>query len=144
MDETIASIYKNQNRLRSGAQNLMIMENMIGDGGYEVSDLAQGLNESVGDTLQFEEEFNSRGKIKKFFFGQKKDISEKFLQNISERDKKIERLKELYQDCQCSPEIKSIFNGQLSGIEEEQNRIKEYYESQTKKKGILSWFANIF
>ncbi len=144
MNEMMSQIYEKQNKLRSGAQNLMIMENMMGVHGPEVSRLAEDLNSSSVNTLKLEEAFQNRGKVKKFFFGQNKEIVESFSTEISQRDESITRLRELFEDSEITPEVKDIFRVQLTGIEEEQNRIKEYFQKETKRKGILTWFLNIF
>ncbi|MDA3839741.1 MAG: hypothetical protein PF572_01510 [Patescibacteria group bacterium] len=144
MEEEKSLMYENQNKIRSGAQNLMIMENMIGKNGPETSRVAGDINLSSEKTLKLESEFKNRSKVKKFFFGHKKDIVDTFSEEISQRDKNISKLRELYEDLESSEEVKAIFLKQLENIEEEQGRIEEYFQNETKRKGILTWFANIF
>jgi uncharacterized protein (DUF3084 family) len=144
MEEEKSLMYENQNKIRSGAQNLMIMENMIGKNGPETSRVAGDINLSSEKTLKLESEFKNRSKVKKFFFGHKKDIVDTFSEEISQRDKNISKLRELYEDLESSEEVKGIFLKQLENIEEEQGRIEEYFQNETKRKGILTWFANIF
>lgn len=144
MEGNKALIYENQDRLRSGAQNLMIMENMLGRTGREISDLSMSLNNLSNDSLKYEEEFSKRGGIKKFFFGQKKDIKENFSKNIAEREDKILKLKELYNKCDCDEDVRQIFEEQITNIEDEQNRLDNYFKKETKRKGILRWLINIF
>ena len=144
MEGNKALIYENQDRLRSGAQNLMIMENMLGKAGREISDLSMSLNNLSNDSLKYEEEFSKRGGIKKFFFGQKKDIKENFSKNIAEREDKILKLKELYNKCDCDEDVRQIFEEQITNIEDEQNRLDNYFKKETKRKGILRWLINIF
>jgi len=144
MDESKLPIYTNQDKLRGGVQNLMIMENMLGGIGLEVSDLSMSLNDLSEDSLKYEEEFTKRGKFKKFFFGQKNETKEKFSENIKERADDISKLKQLYDKCSCDKEVKDIFGEQMSEIENEQQRIETYYQGEVKRRGILTWLINIF
>ncbi|PLX20959.1 hypothetical protein C0584_04200 [Candidatus Parcubacteria bacterium] len=136
--------YSNQNKMRAAAQNMTIMENMIGDGGIDVSDLALEINKSVEKTLDLEERFLKRGGIKKFFFGQKKDEINDFSTEISNREEKISKIRSIYEKCECSEDVRDIFGEELANMENEQNRLKDFFEKETKHKGVLSWFASIF
>ena len=144
MEENKSRIYENQNKLRSGVQNLMIMENMIGKNGLEVARIAGDLNMSLDDTLRFERDFSERSKVKKFFFGQKKKVVDGFSNEINNREEKILKLKELLENSEVSSDIKNILQEQLTNIEDEQNRLGDYFQNEIKRKGILTWLVNIF
>lgn len=144
MDEIKSKIYENQNRLRGGAQNLMIMENMIGDNGEKVAIIAEDLNESAKNTLQFEEDFSERSGFKKFLFGQKKNIVKDFSEEIKNNEERIIELKELMNKSEVSLELRNILDEQFNNIKEEHGRMNMYFQEETKRKGILTWLINIF
>jgi hypothetical protein len=144
MNEINSKIYENQNKLRNGVQNLMMMEKMIRKNGLEISILAEDLNNLTKNTLKFEQEFAERSSFKKFFFGQKKEIVENFLKEINEREKKILKIKELIESSEVSVEIEDVLQEQFIDIEDEQNRLNSYFQGEIKRKGILTWLVNIF
>lgn len=143
-EEGILQIKRNQNRFKGAVQNLMIMENMVGDNSLKLREHTQNLNQLSARTLELEMEFSERGFFKKMFFGQKNKSKQEFSKIIEEREFAIGELKKIFENCECSNEVKNIFEEQLNEISLEHERLGNFYAKESKKKGILSWLINVF
>jgi len=143
-EERVLEIKRNQNRFKGAVQNLMIMENMVGGNSLRLREHAQNLNQLSARALELEIEFSDRNIFKKIFFGQKKKSKFDFSEIIDERELEISELKKILENCECTNEVKNIFEEQLEEIDLEHERLESFYIKESKKKGIFSWLVNIF
>jgi len=144
MEEVKSKIYENQNKFRGAVQNLIMMEKMIGRNGPMVAVLAEDLNNFTKNTLKLEQEFSERNSFKKFFFGQKNESVNIFSDVLTQRKEKIAEIKELLSAVEASDEVSDVLKEQIFLIDAEQERLNDFFEKETKRKGILTWFLNIF
>ena len=144
MEEVKSKIYGNQNKFRGAVQNLIMMEKMIGRNGPMVAVLAEDLNNFTKNTLKLEQEFSERNSFKKFFFGQKNESVNIFSDVLTQRKEKIAEIKELLSAVEASDEVSDVLKEQIFLIDAEQERLNDFFEKETKRKGILTWFLNIF
>ncbi|MCK4553502.1 hypothetical protein KAU19_00880 [Candidatus Parcubacteria bacterium] len=89
--------------------------------------------------LRFEEKIQTRGKIKKFFFGGDKENAEALQQETSQNQGKIAELKSLYKGCDCQQEVKEVLAEQIQNLDIEQNRLRQLAKKQLDSKGVFGW-----
>ncbi len=144
MSELQKMVHQNQDKFRNALENIMIMENMIGENSYEIVENASDLKESFNNTIHYEEDFLSRSKYMKFFFGQKKEIKEKFGKEIDKRKEGIKVLENLFIEAEHNRDLTEIYTKQLSDLKEEEKRMEDFYNEEIRRKGVLTWLINIF
>lgn len=138
-DKKQQEVYQNQNRVREAVHALLATEDLTGDIGPQISEIANEFNNSVEKTIKDEEKIQGRNSIVKFFFGGDKDAAESILQETNKNKEKIQQLKKLQQECECDEEVKNIIGEQIQNIEQEQNRLGQLAQEQKSEKGLFGW-----
>ncbi len=132
-------ILKNQNRLRLAVHSLLAIENLTGGIGPQVREIARNFNNSVKTTITAEEKIQTRWGLTKFFFGGDAEAAEKIETEVNKNQQRIQKLKQLREQCNCSEEVKTIMQEQIQQMMQEQIRLKKLAQSEKKNKGILGW-----
>ena len=127
-----------QNRVRLAVHTLLAMEGMEGGIGPEVSKIARDFNNSSKKTEASEVKIKEKSPFYRFFTGGEKESAQVILAEVKGNEERIAKLKKLRD--KISPKKKEIRDGvseQINIIEEEQGRLKNLAESESKAKGLF-------
>jgi bacterioferritin-associated ferredoxin len=139
LGKTEQSVYQNQNEVRLAVYSLLVMEDILGGIGQQVSQVATEFNNSVQATIKAEEAIQSRNRIVKFFVGGDEEVTEEIEQEINKNQERIQYLLTLGEQCDCGEEVKSMLQEQIANIGQEQNRLQQLVQSEKQIKGIFGW-----
>ncbi|MFH1683170.1 MAG: hypothetical protein ABIA37_05235 [Candidatus Woesearchaeota archaeon] len=132
-------VYQNQNIVREAVHSFLAMENLTDGIGPRVSEIARNFNNSVQATIRAEEKIQMRSAIARFFAGGDKDAADELEKEIGENQLRVQELKQLKEQCNCSSEVKAMFGEQVQNMEQEQNRLQELAQKEKKSKGLFGW-----
>ncbi len=138
-DEKQQKVYQNQNQVREAVHALLATEDLVGSVGPQASAIAREFNNSVDKTIPAEEKIQKRNRVVAFFFGGDEEAAEDILQETDKNKERIQELKNLYQECDCDEEIKSIVQEQIYNLEQEQSRLGQLAQEEKSNKGIFGW-----
>jgi hypothetical protein len=139
LDDKQQNMYRNQNQVRLAVHALLAMENFTGDIGPQVSEIARNFNNSVQATLNSEEKIQQRSAFARFFMGGDNEAAENIEQEVNQNQQRIQELKQLREQCNCTEEVKSMFQEQIQNMEQEQSRLQELAQQEKQRKGIFGW-----
>lgn len=137
-------VYQNQNKIRLAVHALLATEGLVGGIGKQISEIARDFNNSVDATIKAEEKIQAKNKFKHFLFGGDKEAAAAIREQIEENLPKIEQLKELYNECDCSDEVKTVLQEQIDNLEQEQVRLSDLANKEIVSNGILGWVLKLF
>ena len=138
-DEKKEKVYQNQNGMKIAVHSLLAMENLTGGIGKEVSAIARDFNNSVQSTLNSEERIERRNSLKRFFVGGDEKAAEEIEQEVNKNQERINKLKDLKENCECDEEVKAVLQEQIENMEQEQTRLTKLSQKERKTKGIFGW-----
>lgn len=138
------NIYRNQNTVREAVHTLLALREsgeFEGGIGQEVSQIAIEFNNSVNRTIQAETKVQQRSGIMRRLFGANEEeieAAEEIEVEITRNRERIQELKQIREDCDCSDEAKELIREKIQNMEQEQNRL-ENVAKNGKSKGLLGW-----
>jgi hypothetical protein len=139
-----AAILQNQNKVRLAVHAMLSMEDLTGNIGPQVSEIATQFNNSVQATIQAEERMQSRNAIVKFFAGGDGEAAQEMLQQTVANKQRLSQLSLLMQDCNCSEEVRSMLQEQIQSVEQEQARLETLAQGEIRNRGIFGWLGGLF
>ncbi|NOR85120.1 hypothetical protein GQ473_03305 [archaeon] len=132
--------YNNQNQVRLAVHTMLMMENMTGGIGKEVSAIAIKYNNSIQSTLNAEEKIQTRGSITRFFFGGDETSANTLNKTTVQNREQINTMNQLILNCtNCTEEVKTLMQEQIRTMEKEQNRLENLAKNELNRKGIFGW-----
>lgn len=134
-----ANMVKNQNQVRLAVHALLAMENLTGGIGPQVSAIAKGFNNSAQNANKAEEKIQQRSGLARLFAGGDHEAAKAMEQEVNQNQERIQQLKQLKEQCNCSQEVKDMFQEQIQNMETEQNRLAELAQDEKQKKGMFGW-----
>ena len=132
-------VYQNQNRVMLAVHSLLAMEDLVGGIGENVSVIAREFNNSIQATIRAEERIERRSAFTRFFAGGDEVAAEEIEQETTTNEERIQQLRGLMNDCDCSEEIRNRFQEQIQNIETEQNRQGVLAQKEKDSKGLFGW-----
>ncbi len=135
----LGNISRNQNRIRLAVHALLAMENITGGIGPQVSEIAREFNNSMQATIKSEEKIQARNQIVRFFAGGDYKAAQEIEQEINQSRVKVQELKRLREECNCTDEVKAMMQEQIQNMEQEQSRLSELAEQEKQNKGLFGW-----
>ena len=138
-DEKQQAVYQNQNKVKEAVHALLAAEELAGDVGPQMSQIAREFNGSVQATIISEEKIQNRGGITMFFFGGDKEAAEEIIQEVNQNQVRIQQLKELQKQCSYGPEAEEMIQEQIRNIVQEQTRLQTLADGQKSRKGLFGW-----
>ena len=115
------------------------MENLTGGIGPQVREVARNFNNSIQSTLRAEEKIEARGRFIRFFAGGDSEAAEELEQQVNQSRQRIQQLKQLRDECDCSEAVKTLMQEQIQNMEQEQDRLQGLAQAERKSKGMLGW-----
>lgn len=132
-------VFQNQNSVRLAVHSLLAMEDLVGGIGPQVRLVAREFNNSVQATIKAEEKIQKRSKIKKFFLGGDEEAAAELESELESNKLRIQQLKQLKDECECSSEVKELFMEQVQNMELEQERLGELAKEEKDSRGLFGW-----
>ena len=132
-------VYQNQNEVRVAVHALLDMERITGGIGPQVREVARNFNNSIQATLRAEERVETRGRFRRFFAGGDEEAAAEIEAQVNQNRQRIQQLKQLREDCNCSEEVKALMQEQIQKMEQEQNRLNGLAQAEKQSKGMLGW-----
>jgi DNA-binding transcriptional regulator GbsR (MarR family) len=137
-EETKLTI-RNQNRVRLAVHSFLAMEDLVGGIGENVSAIAKEFNNSLQATILAEERIKQRSALIRFFAGGDEISSQEIEEEVDMNQERIEEVRRLMENCNCSEEVRNRFEEQVMNLEQEQERLREIAQNEMKSKGLLGW-----
>ena len=136
--ETIKqNVYQNQNQVRLAVHSMFAMEDLVGEIGPQIREIARDFNNSVQTTIKAEEKTQKRNWFMRFLFGGDEEAAEEIEQEVNTNRKRIQSLKQLKED--CKEPVKTMLQEQIQNIEQEQNRLQQLAQEEKQNKGLVGW-----
>ncbi len=132
-------VAQNQNQVRLAVHTLLALENHTGGIGKNISSIARGFNNSLQATIKAEERIQSRSRITRFLIGGNEDAANELEEKINQNMNRVQELKEIKNNCDCSEEVLNLIQEQIQNMEQEQNRLQELAQQEKQRKGIFGW-----
>lgn len=148
LERALQNVYENQNKVALAVHTLLLMENLTGGIGQNVSAIAREYNNSVQATISAEERIATRNAIVRFFMGGDEQAAAEIENETAQNHVKIQELKQLKEECNCTEEVKAVIEEQIGSMKIEEARLNEVAQSEQENKGvfgsIVSFFAGLF
>lgn len=132
-------VLQNQNQVRLAVHALLEMKEEISGIGPQVSEIATQFDNSVQATIKAEEKIRAKGGFARFFSGGDEEAAEELEAEVNANKAKVEELKQLREQCDCSEEAKALMQEQIQAMEQEQSRLGELAQKEKKSKGLFGW-----
>lgn len=139
MQNRARNVYQNQNRVRLAVHSLLAMKNMTGGIGPQVSEIAREFNNSVQETIQAEEQIQSKSGFARFFSGGNEKAAEQLEQRTQQNMERVQQLQQLREECNCSEDVKQLMQEQIQNMEQEQERLQQLAQKEKRSKGVFGW-----
>jgi hypothetical protein len=111
------NVLKNQNAIRLAVHTFLAAGNTTGEIGPQISQIAQGFNNSVQATIQAEEKIQARSGLSRFFFGGDANSADVILREVGENQQRITEIQQSLLNCaNCDNETKELLSEQLQNI----------------------------
>ncbi|MFH1823326.1 MAG: hypothetical protein ABH817_01250 [archaeon] len=132
-------VFQNQNKVREAVHAFLSMEDLVGVIGPRVSVIAREFNNSVNKTAKAEERIYKKSGFAKFFTGGEEVAVEELEEELDENQNRIQELQQLMGNCECSEELRNLFQEQIQNMEQEQTRLRELAQKEKRNKGMFGW-----
>jgi hypothetical protein len=130
---------QNQNEVQSAVHALLAMEDITGGIGPQVSAVAKEYDSSFQATLAAEEKIQSKGGFSRLLFGGDTESAEELEAEVTQNQNRIERLQQLFEQCDCDAETKQLLQEQMQTMEQEQTRLRTLAQEEKSHKGWFGW-----
>lgn len=138
-DPRYQQIIRNENQVRLAVHALLASEQVFGNIGSRVSEIAREFNNSVQATVNAEAQVQSRGFLSKLFFGGDREAGLVLEQEVTRNRERIQELTRLLEVSGLSEDFRVQLETQLRVMEQEQDRLEQLAEREQGLWGIFSW-----
>ncbi len=135
----IRELARNRNRVEVGVMALIASQNMIGQEGGAIANLAQEIHSVHRTMIQEEEQVQSRGFLSRFFFGGDSDRAATIQNQLQQNKQRMEQIRQYLSDCDCDEQVRTMLQEQIQAMEEEHARLREVAEDEVSTWGLFSW-----
>lgn len=118
------------------ARDLLGEKGGIGD---KVSEIARQVNDSLATTTAAEARVDSRGFLRKLFFGGDKEVAQTLKTQVDENKEKVGEIRDLLKAADTTEEVKAELEAQLEAMRAEQERLRSVADSESRRWGLFSW-----
>ncbi len=126
--------------VRVAVQALVASKDLLGAGiGKKVSEIAKQVNNSVASTTNVEAQIQSRGFFTRLFFGGDTRAADEIKKQVIQNQDRIIALSGLLSKSNTTQEIKTELGDQVQAMQDEQSRLQEVAQRQSKLWGLFSW-----
>lgn len=119
---------------------LLAARTMLGGIGQQVSQIAQGINQSLATTTNAQTQIESRGFWTKLFFGGDTQAADAITQAVQQTQQNIAQLTSLLsQSSTTATSVKATLETEIQAMQQEQTRLQDLANQQKGLWGIFSW-----
>ncbi len=119
---------------------LLASQDLLGGGiGQQVSDIAREVDDSVATTTNAEARIQSRGFFTRLFFGGDKQAASVISEQVAQNQDHIQTLTGLLSEASTTADVKAELESQIQAVQQEQTRLQDVAQSQSKLWGLFSW-----
>jgi len=130
---------QNDNEVSLALHTLLVMQNLTGDIGPQVAEIARQFNNSATTGAELEERIETRSGLNRFLFGGDLPAARE-LGNITQmNEERIRTLQELVKSSSIDAETRSIIEEQIRILQEQQNRLGSLSAREEQDRGIFGW-----
>ncbi len=133
------NVYQNQNQVRLAVHSMFAMEDLVGEMGPQIREIARDFNNSVQTTIRAEEKVQERNLVIRFLFGGDEQVAKEIEQEVNLNKERIQTLKQLSEDCDCDEPVRAMLQENIQNIEQEQNRLQQLAQEEKNSKGLFGW-----
>jgi len=138
LGEQEKGVYQNQNKVRLAVHALLAMEDLAGNVGPQIAQVAREFDNSVQATIKAEEKVQKRSGFARFFAGGDKDSAEDIEAQVVKNKQRIQQLNQLRSQC-SNEDVKNIIREQIASMESEQTRLQNLAQKEKESKGLFGW-----
>lgn len=135
----VRDIVKHANPVRLAVHTLLASKDILGGIGPQVSEIAQHMNDSIATTTSAEAQIESRGFLRKIFFGGDRGSAEAISKAVAKNQEGVEKLTELLNQASTTAEVKTALEAQITALQDAQARLQDVAERERKLWGLFSW-----
>ena len=138
-DKKQQGVYQNQNQVRLAVLSMFAMEDLVGEMGPQIREIARDFNNSVQATIRAEEKVQERNGFMRFLFGGDEVAAGELEQEVNTNRERIQTLNQLREECDCEEPVRTMLQEQIQNIEQEQNRLQQLAQAEKQNKGLFGW-----
>ncbi len=143
-DQTEKKVLQKQNAVREAVHTLLASEDLLGGIGQQVSAIAREFSNSVPKTVAQEIKLEKRGWWAETLWGGDQKTAKSLLQEVQQNYQHLQQLSKLQEQCSnCSVEVKTILQQQLSNLMQEQQRLQQRAQAELVKSGLFGWLFRL-
>ncbi len=132
-------VVANANPVRLAVHTLLASKDLLGGIGSQVSEIAKHMNDSVASTTAAEEQIQSRGFLKRLFFGGDKAAANAIDNAVEQNQQHIDELTNALNQANVSAELKATLEAQIAALKDAQEHLQEVAQKEQRTWGIFSW-----
>lgn len=130
---------QNQNQMRLGVYAMLAAQNMLGNLGPQVTNLAKQIDNSVQATVNAEYSIQTRSTLARLFMGGDRGNANAIMQQIAQNQTRIQELSQLINQSGAPSDVKATLQQELQTMTQEQVRLQDVASQQLNMWGIFSW-----
>lgn len=118
---------------------LMAMQNLTGDIGPQVAEIANDINSTESNITPLEQQIENRNGFFRFLFGGDRSAANQINDQVALNQQRIQTLEQLAQNSTLQPDVQQAMQDQISILEQEQARLANLTATETNSTGLLWW-----
>jgi hypothetical protein len=143
-EQLINASVQQQNRERNMIQlavhAITISENLVGEQGPQMLQIANQVNNSHQLTLRAEERIQNQNTFMRFFVGGDAESADEILQEVEQNRNRIQEMNQIINECECDKAVGDLLREQVQNMEQEQNRLQQLAQNEKADTGLFGRF----
>ncbi len=131
---------QNANQVRLAVHALLAAQDLLGPSiGGQVAQLAAQVDASAQVTANAQVQAQARGFWTMLFFGGDARAAATIEQEVNQNQARIEQMTRLLSQASSTPGVQATLQAQLTAMQQEQERLQQFAQSEKNRLGIFSW-----
>lgn len=143
-EQLINASVQQQNRERNTIQlavhAINISENLVGEKGPQMLQIANQVNNSHQLALRAEERIQNQNTFMRFFVGGDAGSADEILQEVEQNRNRIQQMNQIINECDCDQSVGDVLREQVMNMEQEQNRLQQLAQNEKADTGLFGRF----
>jgi hypothetical protein len=118
---------------------LMSMQNLTGDIGPQVADLAYDINASENNITPLEQRIEDRSAIFRFLLGGDQTAANQINDQVALNQQRIQTIQQLMQNATLQPDVQQVMQNQITTLQQEQDRLANLTTAEQNTRGLFWW-----
>ena len=125
--------------VRIAAHSLMAMENLTGEIGPRVAEIADDINASESNITPLEQRIENGNSLFRFMFGGDKAAANQIDDQVALNQQRIQTLEQLVQNSTLQPDVQQAIQEQITVLQQEQDRLANLTAAERNTTGLFWW-----